>query len=516
MSTWDIVGARTWIASFLQTVRDDPTAIAAQDHQGAAITREELRGSAAHVAVHLAREFSVGRGDRIGLLLENGIDYAPLVVALAAAGAVAAPISTKLTPGEIDAQVRSTGMKLVIVESEQGPIADVPTVTASALLSDAPSDTSSLIEHLERGVAALSAEDHSTIICTSGSTAAPKPIVLSHGNVAFAVSNSWSYYAIGEGDVGLSLFPWCHSNGHINQLLAWLALGVRIVIAEKFTASGFPAQLRRFGPTIAPLNGTHIKMILANLPDDQEPVQSPLRIIPTALELDAASAARFVSIFPARLRKVWYQTETVAPGTICDLNPARTTINENPLGHPGLAHELRLVDDAGAPVAAGEIGEIYVRALTRHAIALGRIDPDTHEIVAYDRTSWWPTGDLAIAEPDGFLYYAGRTKEMVKRSGHNVALPEVVDVVQSHAAVVDAVAFGMPDPMREEKIVAMVVLEQDATSDDIRAWCAERLAEYKVPSEVLVVPAIPRTEIGKIDSKRMRHEYELAQAKALS
>jgi crotonobetaine/carnitine-CoA ligase len=513
-STWDIVGARTWIGSFLRTVTADPTAIAVQDESGAQLSREELRARAAQVAVRLAEGFDVRHGDRVGLLLENGIDYAPVVVALAGLGAVASPISTKLTPGEIDAQVRSTGLKLLVVAQDHDPIADVPTVATGTLSADMPGNISSAVELLENGAAALASEDHSTIICTSGSTAAPKPIVLSHGNVMFAVSSSWSYYAIGDGDSGLSVFPWCHSNGHINQLVAWLALGVRIIAADRFTASGFPSQLERLQPTIAPLNGTHIKMILAKLPADVTAVDSPLRIVPTALELDAASAGRFVSIFSARLRKVWYQTETIAPGTVCDLNPARTTVNDNPLGFAGLAHELRLVDDAGASPPAGEVGEIHVRALTRHAIAVGRIDPDTHDLVPYDRTAWWPTGDLAIADPDGFLFYAGRTKEMVKRAGHNVALPEVIDVIRSHTAVVEATAIGVPDPMREEKIVAVVVLGHAASSEDIRAWCTGRLAEYKVPSEVLVMPAIPRTEIGKIDTKRIRQEYETTQQAA--
>jgi crotonobetaine/carnitine-CoA ligase len=510
---WDIVGGRTWVASFLAMAATSPSAIALADDSGGQLTRGEVREQAAAALGLLEREHGIRAGDRVGLLLENGVRYAPIVVGLACLGAVASPISTKLTPTEIEAQVRATGLKLVIADAAQEPIAGVPVLTRDALLKDKESNE---LARLEQGAAALDVESHATIICTSGSTAAPKPIVLSHGNVAFAVSSSWSYYAIGDGDVGLSVFPWAHSNGHVNQLLCWLALGVQISVADRFTASGFAAQLRWSGATIAPLNGTHIKMILARLPADTAAVDSRLRIVPTALEMDAASAAQFVAIFSARLRKVWYQTETIAPGTICDLNPARTVINDNPLGHPGLGHELRLLSESGAPVPPGEPGEIHVRPLTRHAIALGRIDEQTHELVPYDRTGWWPTGDLAIAEPDGFLYYAGRTKEMVKRAGHNVALPEVVDVIRSHPAVVDATAFGAPDRMREEKIIALVVLDRPASDDEIIAFCADRLADYKVPSEVLIVPEIARTEIGKTDVKELRQQYELAAKAAVS
>jgi crotonobetaine/carnitine-CoA ligase len=379
-------------------------------------------------------------------------------------------------------------------------------VALDSLPAGAEADAAALAA-FDEGIAALGVDDVSTIICTSGSTAAPKPIVISHGNIAFAVSTSWTIYACGDGDVGLTVFPWAHSNGHINQLLTWLALGVRIVVADRFTASGFPDQLRRFQPDIAPLNTTHRKMVMAKLPDGVTEVESRLRIVPTALEMDAESATRFARIFGARLRKVWYQTETIAPATVVDLVPPHNTVNDNPLGHPGLAHDLRLLDDDGEPVGPGEVGEIFVRARTRHAIAVGRIDPDTHEVIEYDRDGWWATGDLAIAEPDGFLFYAGRTKEMVKRAGHNVALPEVNEVIRAHPAVVDAFTFGVPDPMREERIIAAVAFSGEDASEEVLEWCRARLADYKVPSDVVVYERIPTTELGKIDMKGMRDGY---------
>jgi acyl-coenzyme A synthetase/AMP-(fatty) acid ligase len=158
-------------------------------------------------------------------------------------------------------------------------------------------------------------------------------------------------------------------------------------------------------------------------------------------------------------------------------------------------------------VPPGVAGEIHVRARTPHSFAVGRIDPDTHEVVPYDRESWWPTGDLAIAEPDGYLFYAGRTKEMVKRSGHNVALPEVNEVIRAHPAVTDAVTFGVPDPMREEQIIAAVVFTDEVATDGVLEWCRGRLADYKVPSDVVALDEIPTTELGKIDLKGMKARY---------
>jgi crotonobetaine/carnitine-CoA ligase len=508
--SWDAVGGRTWIASFVRMVETDGLSVAAEDESGRSLTRGAVLDAAVRAAQTLRERWGLRPGVRVGLHLENSLDNLVAVVALAGAGYVAAPISTKLTGAEVRRQVSSSRLDLVLTDgsceelaAEWGlelpvvPIADVVTLDRGA---PAPAAVAAFV----RTALSRSLDEPSTIICTSGSTALPKPIVLSHGNVMFAVVSGQQYYALCPLDTGLTVFPWCHSNGHINMLLTWLALGVRIVIADRFTASGLPDQLRKYNPTVVFLNSTHVKMVLAKLPDDT-PIQTPLRIVPTALDLDAESIHRFTAIFGALMRKVYYQTELCAPVAICDIYPPRTDYNNNPIGYVALSHRIRLVDSAGDDVPAGVPGEILTRAVLPHGVALGRIDAETGSLVRNDPNAWWHTGDLAVAESDGFLYYAGRTSEMIKRAGHNVAIPEVVATLVEHPDVSDAAVIGVPDPFREEQIVGFVV--GDIEEPELLAFCAERLAPYKVPSVVIAVDELPRTDLGKLDNKALRQQW---------
>ncbi|WP_432973806.1 class I adenylate-forming enzyme family protein [Dactylosporangium sp. CA-233914] len=492
-------------------VEVDGAAVAAEDEAGRSVTRAALLGAAVEAALVLRAERALAPGAHVGLHLENTLENAALVIALAGSGLVVAPISTKLTAAEVRRQVSSSRLALVITDGGEADLAaewelGIPVLDAAHVvtLDGGPVDPAAVAEFVE-AAKQCRVTAPATIICTSGSTSLPKPIVLSHGNLMFAIVSCQEYYALSPLDVGLTFFPWCHSNGHVNQLLSWLALGVRIVIAERFTASGFPDQLRKYRPTVAFLNGTHVKMVLANLEGD-EPIETPLRIVPTALDLDAETCARFTRIFGALQRKVYYQTELCAPVAICDLHPVRFEYNSNPIGHVALSHRIRLVDAVGKDVSVGTPGEIWVRSVVPYGVALGRIDHESGDLVRYDPDDWWRTGDLAVADGDGYLYYAGRTSEMIKRAGHNVAIPEVVDTLLEHPAVDEAAVIGVPDAVREEQIVAFVV--GGADPDEVIAFSAERLAPYKVPSVVIAVAELPRTDLGKLDTKDLRRQWD--------
>lgn len=500
----DVVAGRTWIAAFARLVDDTPESIAIEDERDRRLTRRQL---AAHAAATLARlqDLGLAPGDRIGVHLENTLENAALVLALGALGGVCVPVSPKFTAAEIRRQVDSCRPRLFVTDAGGGVVPDdlgVEVVRVDDLVDlRAAEDVQGTAAFL--AVARVrTVEEPSTIICTSGSTSAPKPIVLSHGNIMFAVASSQSYYALSPLDSGLTVFPWCHSNGHVNQLLCWLTLGVRVCVADRFTASGFPSQLARFDPTVAPLNSTHVKMVLAKLPADVEKVSSRLRIVPTALEQQADDVRRFTEVFGALLRKVYYQTELVAPVAVADLIPVRTTVNANPVGYVALSHAIRLVDPTGADVPPGRPGEILVRTHVRWGLAVGRMDLETGELIRNDPDAWWHTGDLAVAEPDGFLYYAGRVTEMIKRAGHNVAIPEVLATLVEHPGISDAAVIGVPDPFREEQIIAFV--EGNVSEEDVIEFCSARLAEYKVPSRVICLAEIPHTDLGKLDNAALR------------
>jgi acyl-coenzyme A synthetase/AMP-(fatty) acid ligase len=167
-------------------------------------------------------------------------------------------------------------------------------------------------------------------------------------------------------------------------------------------------------------------------------------------------------------------------------------------------YTLRIVDDEGEPVGVNEPGEALLRSHQRHGLAMGYFkDPDkTRETFG----EWLHTGDILRADKNGFVWFVSRKKDMIKRSGFNVAGAEVERVIRNVTGVLDVAVVGTPDVMREEAIVAFVVAEVAVTvsADDIFDKCEEYLADYKRPQFVEFVDALPTNFLGKVERKLLR------------
>jgi crotonobetaine/carnitine-CoA ligase len=165
------------------------------------------------------------------------------------------------------------------------------------------------------------------------------------------------------------------------------------------------------------------------------------------------------------------------------------------------------VREDGTPVAPGEPGELWVAGTPGVSLMAGYLD-DPEATAAVLRDGWLHTGDLVRQGEDGLLRFVGRTRDMIKRAGENVAAGEVEAVLLDHPAVADAAVVGVPDAMRDEQIIAFVTLlaGADAPPGELRGWCAERLARFRVPEHVVIEGKLPRTAVGKI----RKHELQAA------
>jgi crotonobetaine/carnitine-CoA ligase len=197
-------------------------------------------------------------------------------------------------------------------------------------------------------------------------------------------------------------------------------------------------------------------------------------------------------------------TETMGPPL---MNPLHYRRNNMSIGLPAMGYRVKLVDEQGSAVPRGETGQIIVAGEPGRTLMKGYFNnPGATEDTIRDGWLW--SGDNARQDDDGFFHFVDRAKDMIKRAGENVAASEVEAVILTHPQVFDCAVVGVPDPMRDEAIVAVVVAVEGASvkSDAIIAWCKDRLASFRVPERIEFRELLPRTSVGKIQKHVLRAE----------
>lgn len=343
-------------------------------------------------------------------------------------------------------------------------------------------------------------------LTTSGSTGEPKGVLLQARQIAWTAEQIRLNHALTPQDRGLTPLPFFHINAPVVSLCASLLAGSAVVIAPQFSRSGFWAQIERHGVTWASLVPTIVALLL----DNPEPATTPasLRFVRTAsAPLPAAHMRAFQQRFGVPVIETYGLTE--AASQIC-ANPAPP--EQRKPGSVGLPTgiSLRIVRPAQGDdmtlrdVAPGLVGEVCV------------CGPNIIPAYAEGRGAsafcdgWFRTGDLGYQDADGYLFLTGRLRDIIIHGGENVSPREVEETLLAHPAVTEAAVFGAPDRVYGELVVACVTLRVSwtvALHDSLRALCAEQLARYKCPTHIIPLPAMPRTNAGKLDRPRLRAEW---------
>ena len=337
---------------------------------------------------------------------------------------------------------------------------------------------------------------------TSGTTARPKGVIFTHGNELFASQGIANAFTYTRRERLLHYFPLYHVNGGLALLGPIILHGATMVMQPKFSASQFSRMLVEHGITMAAMNATHVKMLLNQPPSAYDAAHHVYRAqfaLPLDLERREAFSGRFGGI---TLVEAYGLTEGMG---ICMASPIDAGWKPGSAGLPLPGYGLRLIDDAGREVATGEPGQVLLACHSRHGLTQGYFQ-DPEASAALLRDGWLYTGDVGVLDEDGYFTFLERAKDMIKRSGFNVAAAEVERVLLSDASVREAAVVGIPDDMREEAIVAFVVAH-DGTRiepDALRATCAAELANYKVPEHIVTLDALPENFLGKVEKKLLR------------
>lgn len=459
----------------------------------------------------------IRRGDRVVVYMGNCIEYIVAMFGIQRIGAVYSPCGTLLAPEEVSYQTSHSGARLVLTNQEFAPTirgirANCPTVeTVVVIGDDVEEDEVPYSNFLDAGREShaagdrplAAADDFAMLIYTSGTTARPKAVMFSHGNLVVGAMGTSELFEYKPSDRFLHHFPLFHVNGGLIGVTTPLFAGASLVMVPKFSASSFSRHLCDYQITFTSVNATHCKMLLNTPPTPYDRDHLARRMM-FGLSMTAERIRQFEERYNTTLCPTYGTTE-VNTIMIGSRPSAKRAIGS--AGRVMRGYVAKIVDDEGTEIGAKEEGQLVVRSTQRHGITLGYYKDPERTAAAY-RGGWYWTGDRGYFDLDGFFWFTGRGDDMIKRSGFNVSPAEIERVIRHVAGVASCAVVGTPDAIREEAIIAFVTLEggRDApiNSDVILAHCKANLAEYKIPQAINIVDSIPENYLGKVDYKELR------------
>lgn len=467
------------------------------DETGTSLTFTDVARRSARLAGVLAGH-GICRGDRVAVILRNRPEFPLLWLALARIGAAIVPVNTNYREVDGGHVLAHSGARLAVVEPEftdllariQGDTALESVLTPDDLASPGAEPDALVVP-----------EDPVNIQYTSGTTGAPKGCVLPHRYwLTLVRSMVTDFPAIGDDDVILTAQPFHYIDPQWNVALG-LASGATLVVLDRFHPSTFWRKVRDYDVTWFYCLGLMPTLLLRQPehPDDQRHRVRAIHASAIARDLHAELERRW--------GVPWYEafgmTETGADIRMAEADHDEV-VGTGCIGRPSPDREAVILGEDGLPMPRGETGELALRGtglmLRYHD------DPDATERAF--RGGWFHTGDLATMDDSGRVYYKGRTKDMIRRSGENISADEVERTLQQHPGVSLAAVVAVPDEVRGEEIKAYVVPTSDArlVPNELAEFCSTKLAYFKVPRFWSVVDSLPVTPSERVAKGQLRDD----------
>ncbi len=456
-----------------------------------------------------------GDGGRIAMLLPNGPEAAVATIAVAA-HATCVPLNPAYGEDDLRFYLEDSGAGALIVPSaDTGPGRRVAASLGLAVidLSFDPSwPAGRFVLDVSRSATreppapgtVRSGRDVALILHTSGTTARPKIVPLSQANLASSARAIARHLALSPGDRGLNVMPLFHIHGLVGSLLASIAAGASLVCTPGFDDERFFEWVAAFEPTWYTAVPTIHQAILARGARYRAvaPAHRFRLVRSSSASLPPQLLGELERLFDAPVIEAYGMTEAAHHMASNPLPPA--VRKPGSVGVPAGA-DIVVLDREGRPVEPGDEGEIAVRG---PGVTVGYEANPAANAAAFD-DGWLRTGDLGRFDADGYLQIAGRLKEIVNRGGEKISPREVDEALLEHPDVAQAVAFATPHPSLEEDLVAAVVLRPGTPEDEqaLRAYLFGRLPDFKVPSQLLFVDAIPKGPTGKVQRTTLHRVF---------
>lgn len=456
---------------------------------------------------------SVGRGDRVAMMLFNCTEMVEGYFALAKLGAVAVPVNFRFVAREAAYVLNHSESKVFIYdrvfhEMVDGIHESIPCVRHFIAVGGGDEEQYGDYEKLlasgneDEPVVPVDEDDPAYIMYTSGTTGYPKGAVLTHKNKFMNSVNCIIEIGLDTSDVYLCVPPLFHTAA-MAVMLMMVFLGGTTVLVRQFEPAAVVEAAVREKATITFLVPAMWNALL-RVPGVGEKMKTLRKaitgaaIMPFSLKEAVLEALPNVGLFDA-----FGQTEMSPVTTL--LKPADALRKGGSVGKPVVNVEVRVVDDGGRGVPAGEVGEIVYRGPTM----MKEYYRDPQATAAAVRDGWFHSGDMVRMDDEGFVYVVDRKKDMVISGGENVYPAEVEEVLYRHEKVLEAAVIGVPDERWGERVHAVVVPKPGAvlTAQEIMEWCTAQLAGYKKPRSVDFMEALPRNASGKVLKNTLREWF---------
>ena len=449
----------------------------------------------------------IKKGDRIGVLGQNSLEYFALYGAAAALGAVMLPVNWRLSFEEVAFNLNDCGPVMLFVDPEfqemisgvRDQLSSIQSVYSLGVDKGSFEDMASLFDN--EGLfepVDVAGTDGFVIIHTAAVAGRPRGALLSHGNLLCANLVLNYGFNLGSDDVHLNLLPLFHVGGLFMATNTFQA-GAQNINMRRFDATKAVDLIEKFKVSIL----FDFSPILSSILDAGDKTGKKIKSLRAVMGLDTPD---IIEAYQKRTGGTFYslfgQTETS-----CVVTMGPYSDRPGSAGRPVSLAMVQLLDDNDVPVPQGAVGEIAVKGPMVFK-GYWNLPQDT---AAAFRNGWHHTGDLGRLDADGYLWYSGRKpeKELIKPGGENVYPAEVEKVILEHPNVERTAVIGIPDPKWKEAIKAVCQLKsgQDLTHEALIQFVGERIARFKKPQYVEFVTKMPVTATGEIDRQKVKELY---------
>jgi acyl-CoA synthetase (AMP-forming)/AMP-acid ligase II len=516
------------IVNTLSELLDDsasrwPERVAVADAAGdRALTYRDLEALVADLVVELNRH-GVSHGDTVAIVSDNCFEYVVTLFAVLGVGASAAPLNPALKAQELGSALSHLRTRATIVPAHlHDQLVTTRNATTSAVwkLTLVPgenrpfraelvaSQKSADSDHSETPeVSPPHGGDVAILLQTSGTTASPKIVPLTHRNLLASIDGIRTVYRLTPEDATVLVMPMSHGHGLVAGLLATLASGgtAYLPTGGRFHAGSFWSDMGTARATWYTAVPTIHQILLeradSDYPKDGHPGLRFVRSCSEALAPDVLHS--LAKAFSAPVLTAYGMTETAHQASS---NPLPGD-GPDKAASVGLATgvQIKVAASGGDPAATGETGEVWVRG---PAVTSGYVDNEQETAESFTG-DWFHTGDLGHLDADGYLFLTGRIKDLINKGGEKISPTEIDETLQSSPDVEDALTFGIPDEKYGEEVAAAVVLRagHDVGEDELKRYSRSKLSDIEVPSRIFFVKELPRTAKGSGDRRRLAAQF---------
>jgi long-chain acyl-CoA synthetase len=465
------------------------------------LTYRALADASGRVATMLC-ERGVRPGDRVAVMLPNVPQFAAVYYGVLRAGGVVVPMNPLLKEREVGYYLGDSGAALIAAwhgcadEATAGASrAGAPTLVVGDDFVDLLAPVPPMSGAVER-----SGSDTAVILYTSGTTGQPKGAELSHDNLSTNVDvMATDLVRVGPEDVVFGGLPLFHSFGQTCGLNTAVKVGACLTLVSRFVAGAVLDVLERDRVTVFEGVPTMYVALLGEPGLDKRDLSALRVCVSGGAALPVEVMREFERTFGCVILEGYGLSET---SPVASFNHPDRPRKAGSIGTPVRGVEMRLVDEYGLDIPAGEVGEIVIRG---HNVMKGywRRDEATAEAIP---DGWFRSGDLARMDDDGYYFIVDRRKDLIIRGGYNVYPREIEEVLYEHPAVAEAAVIGVPDASLGEEVGAAVVVRPGGavTARELQDFVKSQVAAYKYPRRVWLVPALPKGPTGKVLKREIR------------